>query len=659
MRLTKVHIKNFRAINDLEVAFDQHTVLVGSNGVGKSCVLKAIDKFFSKTANVVLEDFHEKNTQDPIEITLTFTDLAAAEAKEFSSRVHGGELTVTRVFQSGVGGKDNGKYFGQSLRHPAFQQVRAIEGGFARRSAFNALVDSGHFEGLQKAANADELQEYMEGWEAAHAAQCQVFKDDGQFLGFSNVARGSLSKYLSFVFVPAVRDAIADAVDARGSVVAQLIELVVKSVVQKRADIVQWRLKASEEYQELVKPENLGELGDLSNELSDTLAVFYSDSRVDLTWRPPDELQVALPVAEVALTEQGYTGPIENKGHGLQRAFIFTLLQHLAKALSAQTPAVAGDEESGAEAGPGVGAESEAENPHTVILAIEEPELYQHPVKQRHIAKVLREISEGQIPGVMSSTQVMLCSHSPHFVSTEHFDEIRLARREVLQADSPPQCVMHSVTYATVNAALDGALLTAPGDHTDESLKARLHVMDEGVNEGFFCNVAVLVEGVGDRAAIIATARAKSVDLEALGVAVLPVGGKGNIDKSLAIFSLLCIPTYAVFDSDGDKEVGEQKPQQNLAIQRLSGDENPVEVRTYVSDRFASFEHNLNVTLKAELGESYPDQVELAAVKYGMKQKNVVKNPVGLTDIVAGCLASGGTCETVGAVVDRIVALAV
>jgi hypothetical protein len=187
---------------------------------------------------------------------------------------------------------------------------------------------------------------------------------------------------------------------------------------------------------------------------------------------------------------------------------------------------------------------------------------------------------------------------------------------------------------------------------------ARLHVIDEAVAEGFFCNVAVLVEGSGDRAALMAVAEAQNIDLEAVGVAILPVGGKTNIDRPLAIFSLLSIPTYAVFDSDSDLPADSQKVLQNQGIQRLSGEASPQDFRTYIGDRFASFEQNLNITLKTELGAHYPDQVELAAIKYGMRQKQVVKNPVGLAEIVAGCMASGGTCQTVGSIVERIAALA-
>lgn len=645
MRLVKAHIKNFRAISDLEVEIGQHTIFIGPNGVGKSCILKAIDKFFAKSANVSIEDFFEKNTQDPIDVTLTFSDFAEDEIEQFSSRIHDGKMIVSRVFNSGSAARDNGKYFGLSLRCVKFQEIRSIDGAIPRRNAFNALAGSEGFEDLPQAANATQVSEFMEGWEQAHPDLCELLRDDGQFFGFSNVARGALGKYISFVFIPAVRDASADSLDSRGSVINQLIDLLVKSVVQKREDIRKWQEEASAKYKELLSPESLGELGDLASILSETLKIFYTDTGVDLAWKPPEELQVSLPFADVSLIEQGYKGPVENKGHGLQRAFIFTLLQHLAKALSAS-----GDEVLDAEAS----AQDPAANTHSVILAIEEPELYQHPIKQRHIARVLEQISGGYIPGVMSQTQVLLCSHSPHFVSTERFNDIRLARREAIEEDQSAQCIVRRVSYHDVIEALDSAYLSPSGAHDEDGLKARLHILDESVSEGFFCSVAVLVEGVGDRAALLAVAKAKSVDLAAKGVAILPVGGKSNLDRPCAIFNLLKIPTFVVFDSDGDKGDGDQKPHQNLAIQRLCGEENPVAVRLHVGDRFASFDTNLNIVLRNQLGEHYQDQAELAGIKYGMKAKDVVKNPIGCSEVITGCLNAGGSCDTLSEIIDKI-----
>lgn len=646
MRLTKARIVNFRAIRDLEIEFDQQTNIIGPNGIGKSCILKALDRFFSASTKIELEDFHERNTADPIDISLTFAEFSDAELEEFGSKIYDEKMVVVRRFVGNANPRDNGKLYGQSFRHAAFQEIRAIDGATPRRQAFNALVGADGYEELQQAANAQQVSENMEAWEAAHPDQCQLALDDGQFFGFANVGRGILNKYISFVFIPAVRDAGADAIDGKNTVISQIVELVVKSVVQKREDVRAWQAQASEEYADLVSPANLGELGDLSNDLSDTLRVFYRDAGVELSWQPPGELQVSLPLADVSLVEQGYSGPVENKGHGLQRAFIFTLLQHLAKVLAIET-------EDELELGENAQVVNQEEPSHRVILAIEEPELYQHPVKQRHIARVLKDIGGGQIPGVLSQTQVVACSHSPHFVSAKEFPNIRVTRRDILDGEEAPQCIVHRINYSDVVARLTAAY--DEGEYDEDGLKARLHILNEAVNEGFFSQKAVLVEGAGDQAAIRAVASKNGVDLEARGVSVIPVGGKANLDRPLAVFQLLHIPTYAIYDSDENLAVADQKVQQNRAIQRLCGVNEPEDFRTFVGPSFASFRVNLNETLRTELGPSYDDQALLVALQYGMKKSNALKNPHTCGEIIRRCIDLGGNCQTLDQIVESII----
>lgn len=660
MRLQSARIRNFRAINDLLIDLDQQTTLIGANGVGKSCILKALDKFFSSNSRVELEDFHEGNTADPIDIALTFVDFSPEEQEVFQNKIFNGQMVVVRRFFGNANPRDNGKFFGQSYRHPKMQELRSIEGGTARRQACNQLVGTEGFEDLQHSANAIELTENMAAFELAHLEQCSLELDDGQFFGFTNVGRGILNKYMSFVFVPAVRDARVDAVDGKNTVISQLVELVVKSVVQRRDDIKEFQVRASAEYSALVSPENLEELSQLSDELTGTLQVFYEDAGVDLAWQPPGELVVSLPLADVSLTEKWYSGPVENKGHGLQRALIFTLLQHLAKVLSLEAEGGGDAENAGVEEGNNsagidsiVTEANVAEASHRVILAIEEPELYQHPIKQRHLARVLRQIAEGAIPGVMSQTQVISCSHSPHFITASQFPSIRVARRHSFDAGTAPQCHVQQISYAEVVQRLTDAY--DGGEYDEAGLVARLHILDEAVNEGFFSQKAVLVEGAGDKAAILAVAKRLGVDFEAKGVSVIPVGGKANLDRPLAIFQLLGIPTYVIFDSDSDLPYADQKVQQNIALQRLSGVADPVEHRTAVDINFASFERNLTVTLREELGEEFEDQASLVAVEFGMKKKNALKNPVTCGVIIDRCHALGGHCGTLEDIVKKII----
>ena len=57
----------------------------------------------------------------------------------------------------------------------------------------------------------------------------------------------------------------------------------------------------------------------------------------------------------------------------------------------------------------------------TWFWAIEEPELYQHPSRQRHLASVLLNLAKGAIPGVAENTQVIYATHSPLFVGLDRF----------------------------------------------------------------------------------------------------------------------------------------------------------------------------------------------------------------------------------------------
>lgn len=58
-----------------------------------------------------------------------------------------------------------------------------------------------------------------------------------------------------------------------------------------------------------------------------------------------------------------------------------------------------------------------AKEKRTLILAVEEPELYMHPTAQRTIRRVLRAISDG-------NDQVLFTTHSPLLVDVTYFDEI-------------------------------------------------------------------------------------------------------------------------------------------------------------------------------------------------------------------------------------------
>jgi putative ATP-dependent endonuclease of the OLD family len=93
--------------------------------------------------------------------------------------------------------------------------------------------------------------------------------------------------------------------------------------------------------------------------------------------------------------------------------------------------------------------------------------------------------------------------------------------------------------------------------------------MTPWMSEGFFADVAVLVEGEDDRAAILGAARVLGKDPESDGIAIIPCGGKTNLDRPAAIFRELGIPVYVVWDSDHGSD--DARPEYNHLLLRLLG----------------------------------------------------------------------------------------
>ena len=598
MQLERARIKNFRSLRDIEVGFGAHTAFIGGNGAGKSSILKAIEKFYSTSKSCDSDDFFGRDQGQPIEIELTFHQLSDQEAASFEDRVRDGKLVITRIFD---GGGSSGRYHGVVPQIPDFVAIRSQSAATPKRAAYNALRDNNPlYADLPNAGSAAAVDQALLGWEAAHPALLVLLPDDGQFFGFQNNSRGKLQRHTSFVFIPAVREASADAADGKTSVIGKLLELLVRSQILQRPEFQAFKAQMTDAYQALVSAENMPELGTLAGSLTADLRGLYQDAEVALNWREIGEMLVPLPMADVLLKDDGFGGPVDRQGHGLQRAFIFTLLQHLARTAAPEADDVgAGDVGGGAPDGPAVVAQAP-----TLILAIEEPELYQHPTKQRHFAEVLRGLSSGTLPGVQGHTQIIFGSHSPMFISMGKADEIRLTRRSACAESAFKQCSLRALDLGIVAQKLELGWDKPAGSYSAQTLMPRLHILGAELAEGFFANGVILVEGRSDKAALTATARMLGVNFEAAGIAILSAEGKANLDRPYVIFRELGIPTFLLWDCDQHLPEAKRTPATDLALSKLVLPDhvfNAAPADDLVSDCYAHFGKTLEHRLKEDI----------------------------------------------------------
>ena len=180
------------------------------------------------------------------------------------------------------------------------------------------------------------------------------------------------------------------------------------------------------------------------------------------------------------------------------------------------------------------------------ILALEEPEIYLHPQSQRNLFRILRDIAE-------SGVQVIISTHSTHFVDTEFFDSIGLVRKVAdpdIAERQHSELTMVSKTKLVAHCRRTGVSATKTNiENISEYYKTTSNYR---LNEAMFARFVILVEGETEELALPEYFRAAGLDCDLRGVSVVAVEGKNQIPKYWRLFSAFKIPLLVLFDNDDD-----------------------------------------------------------------------------------------------------------
>ncbi len=650
MIIESVRVQNFRCIQDGILNCRRLTVLVGPNGCGKSSFLRALELFYDVDARFSEDDCYER--EEPILVTVTYEDLSPDEKALFGSYVENDALVVEKEMLCGQGQRSQ-KYFGFKLQNPDFAELRAIPVWTDWRAGYAALRETGGYEELPAAVRGREHGEgILREWEDAHRERLIKLRKEEQFFGARNVGGGRLDNRTKFVLIPAVLDASDIGTEkGKNTTISQLLDLVVRSELRTCEDVRQFEEETQTRYLEIMQRKTEVQLRDLESRLGQTLATYAPGTDVEMTWET-GEIRIPMPTADTRLREDEHASTIERCGHGAQRALILTLLQHLAVSATQSAGERAEEDQEGnglAEAG------------CSLILGIEEPELYQHPDRQRLIARVLLQLSDGSIAGVADTTQVIYTTHSPLFTGIDRADQIRVLRKQARTVGEGKSTQVSEVDLEDIVHTLETAHNVPQGTFSVAGLKARLAaVMTPWVNEGFFARVAVLTEGESDRAALLGAAQASGCDFEGKGISVLPCGGKYNLDRPAAIFSTLGIATYVIWDGDrGQGNEGQQRDsaKMNGTLLRLLGrDPNPWPRGVW--DNGACFEYELERALREEIGaELFDELVGRCRSELGYDSNDrALKSPHVVRSVLCEAEKRGKPARMMRELVERIVA---
>lgn len=641
MRIKELRIKNFRCIEDATIRVSDLTALVGRNGAGKSSALRAVRLFYEGKPNISPQDFFNENTSREIEIKISFAALSDQASELFSPYLDtSGDLSVTRVLN-----QNSDRYHGARPQNQDFISIRAHDKAMPLRREYNELRETEKYSDLPSVRSEKEAREAMKEWEENHPDELDQMRDDGQFFGFRGVGKGYLGRFTRFLMVPAVRDVSEDTEDKRGSVITELMDLVVRNALSARTEVKKLQKEVQDKHEDIMDPSDLDELKNLEEQLTISLEKLAPGAGVELDWQE-GEVELPMPEALVRLVEDGYAAKAGRSGHGLQRAFIVSMLQQLA--LARESENYEPEKQNGAQ-----DQQDEVALPH-LVLAIEEPELYQHPSRQRHLADIFASLARGKVSGVAESTQVIYSTHSPLFVKMDRLGEVRLFRKNTVGEDKPKATKVVSTTLDSVAENLWVANGKPGSKWTGTSLKPRLRaIMTPWMREGFFADKVVLVEGPSDRAALVGMSLHMNEDFQSAGISVIPCKGKQNLDRPFLIFTHLGIKTFVLWDSDK----GEPKadPENNRYLLRLLGEDEEDwpcrQQRTY-----ACFQNNLESYLEERMGpELYDRLVRGCQQEFGMDKKDhVLKNPTVMEKVITQGIDTGADLPKLEAIVTAI-----
>lgn len=390
MKITSMKINNFRGYNkEINIKFDDLTVIVGKNDVGKSTILEALDIFFNDGKGTIKLDKNDVNNceakegNNEISIGVCFEDLPESVIIDSSVETsleseyllnNEGQLEVIKKYQNGGSAKvyikakhpHNGKCSDLLLKkNPELKKMIKEEDIDCDNLSINSLMRKALWNKY-----SDDLQ--------LEDCEIDVSKEDAKKIWEKLTLY--LPVYSLFQSDRKNSDTDSEVQDPLKEAVKQIIndESLQKSL-SEIADIVRERIKE-------VSSRTLDKIKEMDKDIADSLNPIIPQAK-DLKWQD---------VFKNVSISGDENIPINKRGSGVRRLILLNFFR--------------------------AEAERRAENNDNanVIYAIEEPETSQHTNNQCKLIDSLKALS------ILPKTQIIITTHSPNIVKRLNFSNLRL-----------------------------------------------------------------------------------------------------------------------------------------------------------------------------------------------------------------------------------------
>ncbi len=197
MKIESVRIENFRSFKDETIFLDDYTCFVGPNGAGKSTIIYALNVFFRQhkdtrndLSKLSIDDFHHKNTDNDIKITVTFYDLSEKAKEDLSHYVRQDKLIVMAIAKYDYKEeKAEVKQYGIRL---GFEKFRIFFEAEKKGAKVNELKDifsklQEKYPDIKKATSKGDMIKALREFEASHPEKCKKIPSEDEFYGESRL----------------------------------------------------------------------------------------------------------------------------------------------------------------------------------------------------------------------------------------------------------------------------------------------------------------------------------------------------------------------------------------------------------------------------------------------------------------------------------------
>lgn len=519
MRISHVHVQNYRGLRDLQIPLSQFGCIIGENNAGKSSILQALDIFFS---GPTLKDSDFYDMRNGLRIEVTFEEIKdedlARLAEEHRGRIEkvaeGGKLTLSRIYQSpGKGILRQVDYVPADRRYwPSSVQelVAGKRGDELRGSAVYVFPELR--ESLSQKPTQKEVKDAVAGLAAGLSPSERTKGDVDLPTGMERSIQALLPEV---IYIPAVKELSDDLKTSESASFGKLLSVLFEQIKPQLSDVdvlfgqLRNYLNAEVLSDGRVVDKRLDEVREIERLVQGNLQAAFPDATVSIEIPPPD-LRSILSNASITV-DDGVRGAFKSKGDGLRRSVTFAILRSYAELRSS------------------VRSEAPEAKPRPYLLLFEEPELFLHPRAQRQLFEALRVFAE--------ENHVLVSTHSTAFYS--------------------PQATGTFVKIAKDRNVVPPAAVAYPVDLSHLKAKDQFQMIRQENNDAaFFSDKVLLVEGDSDHILIPHIARTLNAewDFDKRSAAIARVNGKASIARYREFFERFGVSVAVLADLDAISE---------------------------------------------------------------------------------------------------------